>query len=200
MAVEPAGAPYGERRCQQRDCLLPPVVGCHYIDSEGRLCVTSWCDEHRSHAGVVPYCRRHAPLVAAAEAGRLTGPLPDVDVRSASLVGHVVQEVAPEIERVLGERARDHGETLDAQPLRREGQMSPRWVQGWTLGRDGRESVRVTIGAPERGAAVVSVQVNSETVRLQPPWIGHDALPSERRRFFDTLLGFVRERLERTAG
>ena len=193
--------------CQHRGCTNAPTVGCHYVDSAGRLCVTSWCDEHRARAGVIPYCRRHASIITARESGRLRGPLPHIDNRAPSLVAFVTDAVRIPIDilfTTLAAQRREAVVSTEAVELVSEPQL--RWQQSWALQGEQGDTLRLTIAVDEATDPEMLVTINRRQIRFVPPWItrriegitlppGQDA--TERRTFYDELVQHIRGEIAR---
>lgn len=194
-------------RCQQRGCPNPPTVGCHYVDAGGRLCVTSWCEQHRACAGVIPYCRRHAGIVAARESGRLRGPLPRIDDRSASLIAFVVDAVQIPVTKIFDQLAvRRHETAVTSAAVELVSEPELRWQQSWALQSERGDTVRLTLAVDEARDPEMVVTVNRRQLRFVPPWItrrleGSELSPdgdaAERREFYAELVDHIRGEIEK---
>jgi hypothetical protein len=197
-------------RCQHRGCANPPTVGCHYVDSGGRLCVTSWCEDHRARAGLIPYCRRHASIVRARETGRLRGPLPRIDNRAPALVAFVSDAVEAPIRRLFESLAAQRHETVvSSRAVELVSEPQLRWQQSWALQGEHGDSLRLTIAVDEATDPEMLVTINRRQIRFVPPWITRrreriELAPpmdaDERRAFYNDLVehitGEIRRQLE----
>jgi len=201
--ADPPSAP-GKPHCNEHGCDAAGVSGCHYIDGDGHLCVTTWCERHRAYVGVVPYCRRHADIVAAQESGRLVGLLPRLGSRSPSLVLYVCEAIEMSIDRILRRLATRRGGAVISTPVEMVG-PGVRWQRSWTLLGDEGEGAHLEISVEESTDPQMRVTVNDQSITLLVPWIarrleGTELPPpedaEERRRFFGELIEHIREQLE----
>lgn len=193
------------QHCHQHGCTRTPVAGCHYVDEDGRLCVTAWCAEHRA-PGIVPYCRRHARIVAARESGKMRGPLPSLGNRAPSLVAFVTEAVEVPLTLLLNRLASERGESLSSTPIELAQDLPLRWQQSWSLRSSVHESLLLSISVDEPDDPEMRVTINDRELRFIPPWIMRrqdgTELPAreddaERRRFYAELVERIRSEIER---
>jgi hypothetical protein len=159
--------------CSETSCQRPGEIPCGYGDETGARCPTHWCSEHVVTYFGEHFCTRHASAVAAI--GENAEARPAVDDRGASLAHWVASDLDEMVRNVL-DRARDQfGESILTGPVRPAGDVDDRsWQRTWWLQGESGLSVRVSIGADNRGEPEVTAHVDSEVVdRAVPPWIAH---------------------------
>jgi hypothetical protein len=187
-------------RCYQHECPSPTGDPCHYVDCDGRRCLSAWCEEHRLIVNDQVFCRRHAGIVSSIAEGKLVAPLlPGLDNRCPSLLVWMSDQIGDDLMASLSELG-----TVEVRPTCSRSGTDGLWEKVWIV-RDGNdEVVRVSLEIqepePEITARVNGLEVASEV----PPWVKHrgrlewvapavDAV--ERKQFNAMLLDAFRSRL-----
>lgn len=205
--IEPSEGKNG-LHCYEKDCESADAEPCHYVDFEGRQCLSALCSRHEVRVEDVVYCRRHFGIASAMASGKLYRPhLPGLDDRSASLLVWMTELLEPEIKELLVGASEDT--TFRETPVHNLPGTHHIWQKIWTAD-DGRGKIRASIIFEVRDPEPeIYMLVNGEQVmRAVPPWIAHrnrmEWVPqavdkAERAAFNDRLLSEARRHLFPTA-
>src|SRR6202011_4918174 len=101
-----------------------------------RGCSTAFCQTHAVTIAEITYCRRHGGTIKAiGDRGREPGSLPDLDDRSASLVGWIARDLDQPIRDLLTQSARPGEKVVvdDEVTLSHDAQRRSRWERSWRL-------------------------------------------------------------------
>ncbi len=179
-------------RCYQQECPSPTGDPCHYVDCDGRRCLSAWCDEHRIVVKDQVFCRRHAGIVGAIAEGKLVAPLlPGLDNRCPSLLVWMSDQIGEDLKTSLSELGK-----VEVRPTRARSGADGLWEKIWIV-RDGNEhvvraSLEIQEPEPELVARVDGVAIASDV----PPWVKHrgrmewvpPAVDAEERKQFNAML------------
>ena len=189
--------PAGTQLCDARGCANYTALRCAYRDRRGRACTATFCPTHSVTIAGARYCRRHAGTIKAiGELGTDPNALPDLDDRSASLVGWIARDLDEPVRELLNRAARPGEKVVvdDEVTLAHDMNRRPRWERSWRLVESTGVIIKVTIHVAEADDSMVHVRVGTEMVADGvPPWIaqrreGHELTAStdesQRRLFY----------------
>jgi hypothetical protein len=180
-------------------------VLCAYVDSRGRSCATDWCPDHVLTIDGLPYCRRHAGIVATLGTSAEAEHLPDVDNRAHSLANWVGNDLDEGIRGMLGQALRGD-ETLVVEPILYVFTVfrTHLWERSWKLVNPGGGVLKVSVDVDEANDAEVRMRLGKRTIMSAvPPWIERRYNPhrfandaQSRREFYALLLSSVQEAVD----
>ena len=168
-------APRGSHACAQEGCESQDGVRCHFVDSHGRRCGSTWCPKHRRAIGGIAYCRRHANTILALGT-RAADPLalPDLDNRGPSLVNWIYRDIDDDVRAMLAVRVgRERVAHDSAVIMVMDSARSRRWERSWKLvDAGGRMVHRLAVVVMEDDDALVHLRLDDVLVaKGVPPWI-----------------------------
>jgi hypothetical protein len=190
--------------CYEHQCPSPNGDPCHYVDGDGRRCLSAWCEKHRIVANDQVFCRRHVGIVVAIAEGKLVAPLlPGLDNRCPSLLVWMSDQIGKDLKTSFAELG-----TVEVRPTCERSGVHGLWEKVWII-RDGndelaRASLEIQEPEPDVIARVNGVEIASGV----PPWVKHrgrlEWVPpavdaAERKQFNAMLLDAFRARLNVTS-
>jgi len=191
--------------CYEHQCPSPNGDPCHYVDGDGRRCLSAWCEEHRILVNDQVFCRRHAGIVSSIAEGKLVAPLlPDLDNRCPSLLVWMSDQIGEDVKKSLEELG-----SVEVRPACARSGTHGLWEKVWIV-RDGndelaRASLEIQEPEPDIIARVDGVEIASGV----PPWVKHrgrlEWVPAavdaaERKEFNAILVDAFRARVNTSSG
>jgi hypothetical protein len=165
---------------------------CHYVDCDGRRCLSAWCEEHRLIVDDQVFCRRHAGIISSIVEGKLVAPLlPGLDNRCPSLLVWMSEQIGAEVESTLSALG-----SVESTPTRQRDGAPGLWEKVWVVSNGDdtviRASLEIQEPEPELIARVDGVQI----VAGVPPWVKHrgrmewvaPAVDAAERKEFNAIL------------
>jgi hypothetical protein len=205
--------------CGRPGCESYATVRCQYVDPVGRSC-GDWCSRHVVVAAGRTYCERHHNVSRqmTARAGTIyeLKERPVLDDRRATLVAAMVDDLDPDVRRLLTAAFREHvGARIITDTAVREAYRTMQsvtrtsrvvlsgrnlsWTRGWAVCNPQGYLCRVNLEVPEGERTVVSLSVDAQVVFSGTPDLvsqptGPD--PASPAGFRSELLAALVERLE----